>query len=276
MLEGIASESSLSQITKLLAVIIWPMTLLICVFTQRGRIGRILSALTVLAESANKIKIWQIEVEKSVENTIKQEVDKAAAQSQPGRTPDIPKNVTLASARVETLIASAPTTQARENLTESVRQRMLELAENYDRIRANMPPSHRRTVAMDAELAAMRILALSAKPFLREFAMNERSAGLRLAAIAILQVSPDRSYIAWLRGRFDQEAPFIFFQASVALLQAVRDIGSDNRESLRHTITHAMNKIESYKEGIPDQGTLSVLNTCLKELDSLRMDSKGA
>ena len=70
MVDATAHESTLAEITKLVAVLIWPATLLICALTQRQRIGRVLSALVLLAESANKIKIWQVEVEKTVENSI--------------------------------------------------------------------------------------------------------------------------------------------------------------------------------------------------------------
>lgn len=268
MLEGnAASESTLSQITQLLSVIIWPATLLLCVLTQRTRISRILTALTTLAESANKIKIWQVEVEKTVESSIDKEVEKAAARAQSHTTPDIPKNETLAAARVETLIASIPSQPARDNLTESVRQKMLALAREYEITRNTMPSGKDRTGAMNAVVARMRTLAIASKPFLKEFSENHTSPGIRLCAIVILQISPDNRYIAWLNDRYTQETPFIFYQTSVALMQAVKDIGDQNYDQLHSVIVRAIAIVESFREGEPDHNTLRVLRNALAYLD---------
>jgi hypothetical protein len=268
MLDAPAHESTLAEITRLIAVLIWPATLLICVLTQHHRISRILSALTLLAESANKIKIWQVEVEKTVENSIDHEVEKAAAQAQPHSAPEIPKNEALAAARVDTLISSVPNQPARDNLTESVRQKMLALAQEYEITRANMSSGKDRTGAMNAVVARMRTLAIAAKPFLKEFSENRDSAGTRLCAVVILQISPDQRYLEWLGQRYNQETPFIFYQTAIALLQAVRDIGPQNREQLSRVITSAIGIVESFREGVPDRNTLSVLRTALKGLES--------
>ncbi|HTD95626.1 MAG TPA: hypothetical protein VK627_01805, partial [Edaphobacter sp.] len=249
------------------AVLIWPVTLLVCVLSQRQRISRILSALTLLAESANKIKIWQVEVEKTVENSIDHEVEKAAAQAQPHRTPEIPKNETLAAARVDTLITSVLNQPARDNLTESIRQKMLALAQEYETTRDNMPSGKDRTGAMNAVVARMRTLAIAAKPFLKEFSENRASPGTRLCAIVILQISPDQRYIEWLGQRYSQEVPFIFYQTAVALMQAVRDIGTQNRQQLHRVITKAITVVESFREGVPDRNTLNVLKSALNAVE---------
>jgi hypothetical protein len=265
MLEGAAPASTLSQITQLLAVIIWPVTILICILTQRQFISRILSALALLAESANKIKIWQVEVEKTVENSIDHEVATAAAQADPHKTPEIPKREALAAARVDTLISSIPNQPARDNLTESIRQKMLALAQEYESTRAAMPAGKDRTGAMNAIVARMRTLAIAAKPFLQEFSISD-SAGIRLCAIVILQISPDRRFIDWLGQRFQIETPFMFYQTSVALLQAVRDIGAQNREQLDRILSAAIGVIESYRQGEPDRNTLNVLKAAQSTL----------
>ncbi len=267
MIDATTHESTLAEITKLIAVLIWPATLLICVLTQRQLIGRVLSALVLLAESANKIKIWQVEVEKTVENSIDHEVEKAAAQADPHKTAEIPKREALAAARVDTLISSVTNQPARDNLTESVRQKMLALAAEYESTRATMPSGKDRTGAMNAVVARMRTLAIAAKPFLNEFSENKTSPGIRLCAIVILQISPDRRYIEWLGQRFSQETPFIFYQTSVALMQAVRDIGGENREQLSRVIMSAINIVGAFREGAPDRNTLNVLKSAQKALE---------
>ena len=261
-----AAESTFGEITKLIAVLIWPVTLLICVLTQRHHVGRMLSALVVLAESANKIKIFQVEVEKTVQNSIDREVQKAADNAQPHKSPEIPKLEALAAARVETLISSIPDQPSRENLTESVRQRMLRLGAEYESTRASMPSGKDRTGAMNAVVARMRTLAIAAKPFLKEFSESRASPGIRLCAIVILQISPDRRYIDWLGERYTEETPFIFYQTAVALMQAVRDIGVQNREQLNRILNSAIQIVESFREGAPDRNTLNVLKSALATL----------
>jgi hypothetical protein len=273
MVEAAAHDSALSDTTKLIAVVIWPATILICVLTQRAFISRILSALALLAESANKIKIWQVEVEKTVENSIDHEVATAAAQADPRKTPEIPKRQTLAAARVDTLISSIPNQPARDNLTESVRQKMLALAKEYESTRATMPSGKDRTGAMNAVVARMRTLAIAAKPSLQEFSISD-SAGIRLCAIVILQISPDRRYIDWLGQRFQVETPFMFYQTSVALLQAVRDIGAQNREQLGTVLTSAIGVIESFRQGEPDRNTLNVLKAAQSTLENIGQDQE--
>jgi hypothetical protein len=264
----VTHETTLAGITQLIAVLIWPATVLLCVLSQRQRISRVLTALVLLAESANKIKIWQVEVEKTVENSIDNEVKKAAAQAVPHKTPEIPKREALAAARVDTLISSIPDQPARDNLTESIRQKMLALAGEYETTRANMPSGKDRTGAMNAVVARMRTLAIAAKPFLREFSENQSSPGIRLCAIVILQISPDRRYIEWLGQRYTQETPFIFYQTAVALMQTVHDIGAQNRDQLKRVIASAVSVVESFREGTPDRNTLNVLKSALQTLET--------
>jgi hypothetical protein len=81
------------------------------------------------------------------------------------------------------------------------------------------------------------------------------------------QISPDR-YIEWLGERYKQETPFIFYQTAVALMQAVRDIGAQNREQLRRVVAAAICVVESFREGVPDRNTLNVLKSALSTLNA--------
>jgi hypothetical protein len=268
MVDGAVHESTLVEITRLIAVLIWPVTILLCVLIQRNRISRFLSALVLLTESANRIKIGQVEVEKTVENSIDHEVAQAGAQADPRKTPEIPKRQALAAARVDTLISSLTDQPARDNLTQSVRLKMIDLAQEYESTRATMPSGKDRTGAMNAIVARMRTLAIAAKPSLKEFSENRTSPGTRLCAIVILQISPDRRYIEWLGQRFQEETPFMFYQTSVALLQAVHDIGLQNREQLSRVLTSSIGVIESYRKGEPDRNTLNVLKSAQSTLEN--------
>ena len=145
---------------------------------------------------------------------------------------------------------------------------MIDLAHEYESTRATMPSGKDRTGAMNAIVARMRTLAIAAKPSLKEFSENRTSPGTRLCAIVILQISPDRRYIEWLGQRFQEETPFIFYQTSVALLQAVHDIGPQNREQLSRVLTSAIGVLESFRGGVPDQNSLNVLKSAQSTLEN--------
>lgn len=132
--------------------------------------------------------------------------------------------------------------------------------------RANMAAGPDRTYAMNQVFAQMRALAIAAKPFVEEFSRNEASAGQRLAAISILQLTPDRKYIDWLAARTLHEQPFVFFQAGVAMLGAVRAFRGQANEELRVAIQRALATVKSHRQGPPDANTVNVLSAALKEL----------
>lgn len=74
---------------------------------------------------------------------------------------------------------------------------MLGLAREYETTRASMPPGDQRTRRMEVIVTKMRTLGLAAYPYVSEFSRSS-SPGERLAAIAILQTSPDPQYWEWL------------------------------------------------------------------------------
>jgi hypothetical protein len=129
-----------------------------------------------------------------------------------------------------------------------------------------MQPGPARTRAFNVTMSKMRVLALAAKPLLRKFSSNAESAGLRLAAIAILQMSPDLEYVNWLVGRMNTEQPFVFYQASNALLSAVRAFGSTHGGQLRSAIRQALETVNSF-HGKADVNTVETLELAMRELD---------
>ena len=54
-----AASGSLSLIVQLVAALVWPLVVLAFVLTQRRVLTRLFSAIALLAESANRIKLWQ-------------------------------------------------------------------------------------------------------------------------------------------------------------------------------------------------------------------------
>jgi len=136
----------------------------------------------------------------------------------------------LAAAQVEQLVSSKEVV--------AVRQQLLELAREYEAIRATISPGHERTRKMEIVVAKMRTLALAGYPLLDEFA-GSQSAGERLVAITMLQVKPNIKYLQWLSTRLGEEKPFVGYQSGLALLYAVRTLASSHREELLGAVQEA-------------------------------------
>lgn len=109
------------------------------------------------------------------------------------------------------------------------------LATEYDRLRDDLPYGRERTRRMSEIAQNMRKVCLPAKPWLSELSCSS-SAGLRLAAIMILQLEFDPSYIDWLSSRIHEESNYPAYQAVSALSAWVRGPGNADAERIRAQI----------------------------------------
>lgn len=260
--------TTFDRVIRLISVLIWPTVLATGIFIYRDSIRRVVHALVALAERADELKIWQLEIKRKVEKvaeTTGHEIDSQNVSS----IPDIQKT---AAREIKAIVSTAPTIRSRDALRQSVRRRITAFASKYERVRNEMPAGKERTSAMNVITAQMRSLGLAGRPFLREFSSYQNSSGMRLAAIAILQVSPSSDYLAWLFERFKVEQPFIFFQASLAILQAVRKYGPRRTNSLSKRIEDSIKQVESFKGGTPDENTLQALRLSLLELKQMHLN----
>ena len=101
---------------------------------------------------------------------------------------------------------------------------VLKLAADYEQIRRDMPSGGPRTLRMAAVFSEMKIKAAGVQVLLDKFEQSA-SPGVRLAAIAILQMFPHAQHLGWLAERLDNpnlEMPFVGYQAAVAFLEAAR------------------------------------------------------
>lgn len=149
-------------------------------------------------------------------------------------------------------------------VSESDRRAMLALSAEYEKIRQEMPVGGERTQRMTAVASKMTARAASVRSMLREL-QDSTWAGERLAAIAILQMFPEAEALGWLAERLDPdlERLFIGYQASVALLQAVRGLPSGACRALDEAINTAMRLAEKVTD---DKPRLDVLKSAQKEL----------
>ena len=113
-----------------------------------------------------------------------------------------------------------------------VRRQVEELAREYERARSSMPAGTERTKRLDEIVLRMRTLGLAAQFLLPELTTSS-SPGMRLVAIALLEIKPDRNYLDWLAKRFesDAERPFVVYHAAIALCTATQQLDPEDVES---------------------------------------------
>ena len=240
----------IQAIAELIAAVAWPLVLIFLILTQRKRIGEFLATLTAKFQASTRIKIWDI-----IDLDLSQTAQHAEQRDDVPR--EVPTEQRQAATRVSGLVSEAE--------LPNVEARLAAIAREYEATRTGMPPGPARTRAFNVTMSKMRVLALAAKPLLRKFSSNAESAGLRLAAIAILQMSPDLEYVSWLVQRMNTEQPFVFYQASNALLSAVRAFGSTHATQLKAALTQALQVVNSF-HGKPDVNTVETLELAMAEL----------
>ena len=240
-----------SVFSELVRALAWPLLFGILIITQRQLLGRLLEALIELIRHSNHIKLGDmidVEVDRSAKEAEKREVP--ALEVTPG---DIE-----AATRVGRMAESADLSV--------IRTRMLEFAREYEATRSSMKPGATRTRAMNAIVAKMRTLGIAAAPLLRELAYDKTSPGKRLAALAILQLAPDLTYLDWIVERMSNEQPFILFHASLVLLAMVRSYGVQSRQELGSAVSRSLEVVSSFSGGPPDRTTVDTLQLAQAEL----------
>jgi len=261
----------LTGIAAILSAIAWPTLVAVVLYWFRRPIGSLVSTAVGIAASSSKVKIWQIEFDRDVQQQLDETSHEALSRlpsiSEQQIGSPIPHSEVQAATRVRSLVDEAPPGSVRSEIQESIRQRMLGFAKEYESTRAAMHAGPDRTRAMNAIAAKMRTLALAADPFLEELARDNDSPGRRLAAICILQLVPHLDWVPWLADRMAVEQPFVFFHASVALLSAVRKYGAQQQELLRSAIDRSLAQVQSFGENY-DKNTVRSLTLALSELET--------
>lgn len=152
------------------------------------------------------------------------------------------------------------------NALEAARLDVVGLAREYENVRQALPWGQERTKKMAGIFSRMRAMVTSVHPLLPSLARSELP-GERLAAIAILLEIPRLDYVDWLAQRPAAEKAFVGYHATLALLQAVRDLGHESPDKLRAALNAARAGAESQSQ--PDPNQLRTLNNAISELDQL-------
>ena len=288
----------LSGIASICTAVVWPLLIGIILWWFREPARELLKAAVGVAEGATRFKIWQIEFDRDVQQQIARSESAAlsappttastdtAAPTSPGAVGDrvdvsalqrsgkaaqvaatISSTEVSAATGVRSLLEAAPTSTLRKAAEGAIKARMLGFAQEYETTRASMHAGPERTRAMNAVVAKMRALALAADLFLDEFMNASSSPGRRLAAICILQLKPEMRAVPWLVERMRQEQPFVFFHASVALLNTARRFGLSEHPALSTALRSALAQVQSFGPNA-DANTVRLLTLAISELGS--------
>lgn len=266
----------LDGIASICTAVIWPLVVIMILWMFRSEVADLFKAAVSVAYGANRFRIWQIEFDRDVQQQV-QRSESAALESPAAAAhlavPDtqlstpIPAGELSAASRVRSLLEAAPNTTLRKEMEEAIRTRMLGFAQEYETVRASMHAGPDRTRAMNGVVAKMRTLALAADLFADEWMADANSPGRRLAAICILQLKPRMEAVPWLVERMKVERPFVFFHASVALLNTVRRFGAAQRSVLEPPLQAALKQVQSFGEKA-DTNTIRSLTLAISELDT--------
>jgi hypothetical protein len=254
----------LSGIAAILQALAWPLVALIFFLVYRTRISSLLEIIGQKLATASKFKAWQLELDNTSED-IKDAVKKAGDTADPEVTlGKISRAQVQAAEEVRDRIKNSPISDTRA--LPAVREQLYALIEEYDQSRRELPPGFVRTKKMTAILAGMRALALAALP-LQSQLISETSPGARLAAISMLQISPDPDYFDWLIERLNKEdQAFILCQIAVAILELVETTKLDDKTQVRDAISAGLHHVMSFNDGHPDQNTVEILQSALSKV----------
>ena len=232
----------ITAIAALLGVIVWPAIFLTLVCLFRKELGSAIERLPALFDRLRKMKVAGVEAELD-----------ALAEKSPDRG-----GVTADQAKAAAQLAI----QARESGSSQMQAELDKLCLQYDTIRRTMPAGPLRTQEMTKIVVKMRALGPSTSERI-EALKRSGSAGSRLAAIAMMQMEPERADLPWLLERFASEAPFVFYHAALALVNAANGPDPAERAHVTEFARQALRIVEDHLQ--PDQNTVGVLRSLIGE-----------
>jgi hypothetical protein len=247
-----------SSIAAILSAIAWPGVVTWFLCANRIRIAFLLKVLGRKLSSATKVKVGQFEFEEVLENAVS---EAEARVDQADTSKAVPQNQLKAAVNLRDKVKDFSISKS--EALEAVRGQILELAEQYESVRADMPSGPPRTRRMNEIAAGMRTLALAGLP-LRTTLTRSAKTGERLAAICMLQVEPRQRYFRWLIDRLKTEnQAFVLFNAAIAVLELVKKKFYVNVGETHSAISEAVGVISAYQGGPPDQNALDALREAL-------------
>ncbi len=237
-----ATAKLITAVAAIFGAVLWPAFFAVIMIAYRREIRASLARLPSLIDRARRVKGPGIEVD----------LDALAASA------PVSGEITTDQLRAaEELILSSGVAERDRLLS-----RLDALCIQYDAVRRTMPAGSQRTREMTQIIAKMRAIGPSLSSTIEVF-KGSGSAGSRLAAIAMMQMEPAKADIPWLKARFANELPFIFYHAALALTNAAGTT-SELRAAAVNAAAEALQIVRSFK-GIPDAETIRVLQALCEE-----------
>ena len=243
-MKAFADPEFLKALASLISAVAWPLLLGIVLWFARNELVSLIRSIESLTFPGGGLN-FRKEVNKVIQETQLEETTKSRLPTE---------QQFKAAEQIGRL--------ARRTDLSAVRDQLSTFAAEYERIRATMESGNERTHRMEVVAAKMRTLAIAALPLLEELSTSH-SPGHRLAAIAILQVTPDPRFIDWLAERFARETPFVSYHAGVALLTAARMSSDEIRPKILAAVRCAKEFLGTGKD-TTDRS--QVLDTAEREL----------
>lgn len=263
--ESDTSSSIVSAIAALVQAAAWPIVALLFLVCYRAKLSNILDVLTQKLKEAKYVKAGQVEIDTAEQiNQVVSSTGESANVDVSQRK--VPKSQIKAAELVSKKLEAAPIPYSQK--VDLAYQQVYDLVDEYERIRREQQPGSKRTRIMNEIAAKMRALAVVVYPLLPTLMSGQRT-GERLAAICALQVRPELGRFDWLVDRvMQEEQPFVFFHASLAILELIKSNRLINREVAEPRIRAALAHMQGFREGRPDQNTIDVLNEALEMLQA--------
>jgi hypothetical protein len=196
----------LKSIASLISAVSWPLIVLLIIFYYKDEIRSL-----ILRIKTAKVGPVSMDLSPEVKATVEESGEAAAQKDERGISED-----ELARSRTVQVLTGPDDLPA-------LRAQMLALAAEYMQVRSSMRASDNRTRRMEVVVSKMRTLGGAAYSLRHEFA-NGNTPGERLAALAMLQVTPDLNMVDWIVSRISAaERPFVQYHALLAFLYAVRN-----------------------------------------------------
>ncbi|WP_125932204.1 hypothetical protein [Thiosocius teredinicola] len=215
------SPDMIKAIGDAISSVAWPLIVLYLIISQRGAVSSILSNLDSFTLPGGVEAKLRKRVEKESEAVLEEKFNDKIEVSE------------------RQLIAAESVRRASlEGDISAVRNQIYDISREYERVRSSMSSGDARTRRMEIVMTKMRTLGLAAFPLLDEL-KESTSPGARLAAIAVLQVTPNIEYVEWLAERLKVEQPFVGYHAAVALDVAARVVNTDQHPRFLSAISEA-------------------------------------
>lgn len=234
-----------------LASLAWPIILLASLFFVRKELKAALAALPTFFNRVRSAKLAGVEL------ILDQLAEKSEAE------PDKNGVVTVEQIRV----AARLEVEAKASGPESFLQELDKLCIEYEAIRRVMKPGYDRTQQMTNVLVKMRGLAPSVSERIDVY-KSSASAGSRLAAVAMMQMTPRLGDASWLLQRFSSDVPFIFYHAALALQSMANSASEGDLADIIRVATQAKQAVISFPD-TPDQGSIRVLEAIIDPAKAL-------